>query len=82
MKERTNDFEDTLRPHYDLDKLEVVAYGPGWKESRKQPERRRSEEDFNEAVRLLRRVLDDMQETPRAEELKERIESFLDRVAA
>jgi len=68
--------------HYDLDKLEVVAYGPGWKTSRKRDERRDSEEDFNEAVRLLRRALDDMQETQRAEELKERIESFLDRVAA
>jgi len=30
MKKRKSDFEDTLRPHYDLDKLEVVAYGPGW----------------------------------------------------
>jgi len=30
MKKRKGDFEDTLRPHYDLDKLEVVAYGPGW----------------------------------------------------
>lgn len=26
--------EDTLRPHYDLDKLEVVAYGPGWAKPR------------------------------------------------
>ena len=34
MKKRKNDFEDTLRPHYDLDKLEVVAYGPGWNRSR------------------------------------------------
>lgn len=30
MKQRKKDFEDTLRPEYDLDKLEVVAYGPGW----------------------------------------------------
>jgi hypothetical protein len=30
MKKRKSDLEDTLRPHYDLDKLEVVAYGPGW----------------------------------------------------
>lgn len=34
MKERKSDFEDTLRPHYDLDKLEVVAYGPGWQRPR------------------------------------------------
>ena len=33
MKKRSGATErDTLRPHYDLDKLEVVAYGPGWSE--------------------------------------------------
>ena len=31
MKKRKSDSEaDTLRPHYDLDKLEIVAYGSGW----------------------------------------------------
>ncbi len=31
MKKRKTGFEeDTLRPHYDLDKMEIVAYGPGW----------------------------------------------------
>jgi hypothetical protein len=34
MKERKSDFEDSLRPHYDLDKLEIVAYGPGWTKQR------------------------------------------------
>jgi len=34
MKEKRNGFEDTLRPEYDLDKLEVVAYGPGWNRPR------------------------------------------------
>ena len=34
MKERKSDFEDSLRPYYDLAKLEVVAYGPGWKRPR------------------------------------------------
>jgi hypothetical protein len=34
MKEKKNDFEDTLRPEYDLDKLDVVAYGPGWNKKR------------------------------------------------
>jgi hypothetical protein len=34
MKKRKSDSEDSLRPHYDLDKLEVVAYGPGWASSR------------------------------------------------
>lgn len=34
MKTRKKDFEDTLRPHYDLEKLEIVAYGPGWARQR------------------------------------------------
>jgi hypothetical protein len=34
MKKRRSDFEDTLQPEYDLDKLEVVAYGPGWNKPR------------------------------------------------
>jgi len=34
MKKRKADSKDTLRPHYDLDKLEVVAYGPGWSQRR------------------------------------------------
>ncbi|HMF56428.1 MAG TPA: hypothetical protein VK619_08800 [Pyrinomonadaceae bacterium] len=34
MKKRKSDSEDDLRPHYDLDKLEVVAYGPGWSRRR------------------------------------------------
>ena len=35
MKKRRSDFEDTLQPEYDLDKLEVVAYGPGWGKPRR-----------------------------------------------
>lgn len=31
MKKGKRNSDDTLRPHYDLDKLEVVALGPGWK---------------------------------------------------
>lgn len=30
MKKRKNNSETGLRPHYDFDELEVVAYGPGW----------------------------------------------------
>jgi hypothetical protein len=29
MKRRKNDSEDTLRPEYNLDELEIVAYGSG-----------------------------------------------------
>jgi hypothetical protein len=35
MKKSGNKTEDDLQPHYDLDKLEVVAYGPGWKRPRR-----------------------------------------------
>lgn len=35
MKKREGNTEDNLRPHYDLDKLEVVAYGPGWTRRRR-----------------------------------------------
>ena len=34
MKKRKSNFEDTLRPEYDLNKLEIVAYGPGWARQR------------------------------------------------
>lgn len=35
MKKRKSDTEeDNLRPNYDLDKLEVVAYGAGWERQR------------------------------------------------
>jgi DNA-directed RNA polymerase specialized sigma24 family protein len=30
MRKEKTSRDDTLRPHYDLDKLEVVALGPGW----------------------------------------------------
>jgi len=30
MSKRNNDSDDALRQHYDLNKLEVVAVGPGW----------------------------------------------------
>lgn len=30
MSRRKADDGDDLRPHYDLDKLEIVRYGPGW----------------------------------------------------
>lgn len=33
MKREKKDSDDTLRPHYDLDKLEIVALGPGWNKS-------------------------------------------------
>lgn len=35
MKKGKSDFEDSLRPEYDLEKLEVVAYGPGWNRARR-----------------------------------------------
>jgi hypothetical protein len=35
MKKRGTSIKDDLRPHYDLDKLEVVAYGPGWTRRRR-----------------------------------------------
>lgn len=35
MKERKREVEDTLRPEYDLDKLEVAAYGSGWVQRRR-----------------------------------------------
>jgi hypothetical protein len=35
MKKRERNLEDHLRPHYDLEKLEVVAYGPGWTRRRR-----------------------------------------------
>lgn len=35
MKKRGAGSKDDLRPHYDLDKLEVVAYGPGWTRRRR-----------------------------------------------
>ncbi|MDQ3665713.1 MAG: hypothetical protein M3410_03770 [Acidobacteriota bacterium] len=30
MKKGKNDSSDHLRPDYDLDTLEIVAWGPGW----------------------------------------------------
>lgn len=30
MSKRKNDSDDSLKPHYDLDQLEIVAVGPGW----------------------------------------------------
>src|SRR6266545_203555 len=33
--ERSSEESDSLRPHYDLNDLEVVAYGPGWAEARR-----------------------------------------------
>jgi hypothetical protein len=30
MSKKKNDSDDDLRPHYELDQLEVVAVGPGW----------------------------------------------------
>jgi hypothetical protein len=30
MSKRKNDSSDALRPHYDLNELEIVAVGPGW----------------------------------------------------
>jgi hypothetical protein len=35
MKRRKSDSEDKLRPEYDLDELEVVAYGSGWNRLRR-----------------------------------------------
>jgi hypothetical protein len=35
MRKRESNLEDNLRPHYDLEKLEVVAYGPGWTRRRR-----------------------------------------------
>lgn len=30
MNKRKNDSDDALRPHYDLNQLDIVAVGPGW----------------------------------------------------
>jgi len=30
MSKRKNDSDDALRPHYDLNQLDIVAVGPGW----------------------------------------------------